>query len=606
MVLVRQHRSFSADSVVTMFNKNTRINPNWPQIHYRKDGKYTAISRGEFRQYVFQCVSALIDAGVRKGDHIAIYSANCWQWWVADMASLIMGAVVVPIYPTNSEEETLYIIKHAGVKICFTSGDEQFRNAAAVKKRFSSLKLIITMENRKGTGVVFFDAFLKKGQKKQNDALIEKKMSLVKSKDLATIIYTSGTTGNPKGVMLTHGNLVSDVLQLADVFGDYLADNDIFLSFLPLSHALERAAGYYAPIMFSSQVAFAESVRTVSEDMKEIQPTVLISVPRLYEKIHAGINSAIKSMPFHRRMIINAAFTVGMRNIPNVCANRKPSGFAGAVFSFFDSIVLAKMRYQIGMSRLKLAVSGGGPLSRNDTDFLLSMGVGVFEGFGLTEAAPVTHVGRVGKIRPGTVGTAMCDTKALLSDEGELLIKGPQVMKGYYREKKSTKETFTKNGYLKTGDLGKIDGEGYLTIMGRIKDIIVTSGGKNISPQNIEEALKKSNYIEHAAIVGDRMKFLSAIIVPDFIELEKWAAKNKISFSSRDDLVSMKEVKSLISNDLEVIMKKFSRVEQIRAFTIIPDTWGIDTGELTPTLKVKRRIITEKYAAQIKELYREK
>jgi long-chain acyl-CoA synthetase len=310
-------------------------------------------------------------------------------------------------------------------------------------------------------------------------------------------------------------------------------------------------------------------------------------------------------MPLPKRLVVKWALSVGRKNIPNLCANKPAKGLLARKLAFAEKKVFSVLRKEIGMANNLFTISGGGPLTYSDAEFFLSIGIHLAEGYGLTEAAPVTNANPIGKIKPGTVGPAMCDTKIKLSDEGEILVKGPQIMQGYYKDKAATKEVFTKDGWLKTGDLGFLDKDGFLTITGRIKDIIITAGGKNISPQNIEGSLKASRYIENVAILGDRRKYLSALILPDFNELEIWAKRQGIVYSGKDDMVRNQDVIRLYAHEIETIMKDFARVEQIRRFTVLSDVWGIETGELTPTLKVKRRVIESKYAELIDSLYKE-
>jgi len=304
-------------------------------------------------------------------------------------------------------------------------------------------------------------------------------------------------------------------------------------------------------------------------------------------------------------VVIRWALKVGKRNVVNVCENRAARGFFAKKLAFSDSNVFSLLRKETGFSRAKIVISGGGPLSFGDADFFLSIGTNLFEGYGLTEASPVTNVNPVGRIKPGSVGPAMSRTSVTLSDEGEILIRGPQVMKGYYKDTAATKAAFDRKKRLRTGDIGRIDDDGYLFITGRIKDIIVTAGGKNISPQNIELALKQSPFIEQVAIVGDRRKFLSALVIPEMEELEKWAKKHGIFANDRKEMVRHHEVKKLYSREIESKTKDFARVEKIRSFVLLDDIWGIDTGELTPSLKVKRRVIETKYANLIEAIYRE-
>ena len=604
MILENKPKKYWGGNVVDTFVLQSERLGGRPLVHYREDGVYVSKSWTEVREIVDDLSSYLISIGVKKGDRIGIFSSNCWQWWVADMASLSVGAITVPLYATNSAEECRYVLAHSSVKLCFTGSEDQTEKIKSITGKIASLKKIITFHDiPKKTAVFTLDAALEAGKKAKKIKEVNSRRKKIKGSDCASIVYTSGTTGNPKGVMISHDNFYTDCVQLLDAFGPYVGEDEVFLSFLPLSHVLERTAGYYTPIRIGCSVAFAENFRTIQRDLQDIQPTVIVSVPRLCEKIHAGFHSTVAGYSFIKRAIIKWALRVGQKNIPNICANREATGFFAKTLAFCDANVFTPLRKEIGFSRVRVAISGGGPLSYADGEFFLSIGINLFEGYGLTEASPVTNVNTVGKIKPGTVGPAMSMTEVKIADDGEVLLKGPQVMLGYYKDKVATKNAFDKKGYLKSGDLGIIDEDGHLTITGRIKDIIVTAGGKNISPQNIELTLQQCKYIEYVAIVGDRRKYLSALIIPDFTELEKWAKRGKLSFASREEMVKSPEVRELFSEQIDAMMSDFARVEQVKSFALISDVWGINTGELTPSLKIKRRVIESKYEKLIDSLY---
>jgi long-chain acyl-CoA synthetase len=339
------------------------------------------------------------------------------------------------------------------------------------------------------------------------------------------------------------------------------------------------------------------------ENFQEVRPTIIISVPRIYEKVHAGILAKVAESSGAKKAIFNWAMKMAAKNLPYQCKSMPRTGLFAKQFNLADKLVFANLKKAIGLDRLRFAISGGGPLSVSDAEFFIGMGMTILEGFGLTETTPITHFNRPGNIKPGAVGTAIPQTKVRISDEGEILIKGPQVMKGYYKNPKATKEVFTKDGYFKTGDIGVIDDEGFLRITGRIKDIIVTAGGKNISPQNIENSLKTSQYIEQVAVIGDRRKYLTALLIPAFEAVGKWAKKNGIAYSGNKDLIGRDEVQKLIAGEIERYTKQYARVEQIRKFKLLDGEWTQETGELTPTQKVKRRIIESKYGREIESLY---
>ncbi len=574
-------------------------------VAYRKDGKYVDISWNEMNDMIRALGAFLISIGIKKGDRVAIFSPNRYEWWVADQAILSIGAVNVPIYATNSAEEALYVLDHSESRACFVATEDHLERVLKVKKRLPKLKEIVIYDDlsRKKTGVMTFDQALEKGKAYKDKGAFDKRLKAIKPGDLATLIYTSGTTGNPKGVMLSHNNFVANVDQCLEDFRSMLGPDDVFLSFLPLSHSLERTSGYYMPVTLGAKVAFAGDVSTVQQDLLDVRPTCIISVPRLYEKIHAGIIAKVSDAPKVKKALFNAAMKTAARNLPYVCENKKPTGLLGKRVAFFDKVIFSKLKAALGMDKLKFAVSGGGPLSVSDAEFFLGMGITILEGFGLTETTPVTNVNRVGEIKPGSVGRAVKNTIIKISDDGEILIKGPQVMLGYYKNPAATKEVFTKDGFFRTGDIGVIDEKGRLSITGRIKDIIVTAGGKNISPQNIENSVKASKFIEQIAVIGDRRKYLSALVIPSFEDVKKWAKARGIPFTGNADLIERDEVIDLIGKEIEKYTKHFSRVEQIRKFRLLDAEWTQATEELTPTLKLKRRVIEKKYAKEIESMY---
>ena len=478
----------------------------------------------------------------------------------------------------------------------------------SVKKKLPKLELIITFDEIPGKkrGVMSFSQALKEGALYKKPGDFDKRLAAITQEDIATLIYTSGTTGLPKGVMLSHGNFAHNVNQSIDHFVPRLNSKDIFLSILPLSHAFERTTGYYIPVVFGISVAFVENITTtLLEDLVAVRPTVFVSVPRIFEKIHAAVLSRLADASSFKKALFGWTIKVAAQNMSYNCLDKPRRGLFAMKYNIADKLVFSKLKKAVGFENINFIVSGGGALSVSDAEFFLGMDIKMCEGYGLTETSPVTHANKPNFIKKGTVGQPLKDTLTKISDDGEILIKGPQVMVGYYKDKSGTKETFTKDGFLKTGDKGVVDEEGFLTITGRIKDIIITAGGKNISPQNIEGRLKESLYIEHVALIGDRRKYLSALVVPNFEELKKWAKKNGVAASSDSELINDAKVIAFFDADIKNRMKVFARVEQIRRFTLLVNEWSQQTGELTPSLKVKRHVIEEKYAAQIEEMYKE-
>jgi len=570
-----------------------------------KQGVWEEISWNKLNSMVRDIGMFLTSREIQPGDKVALFSPNRYEWWVADLATISVGAVSVPIYATNSPEESRYIIENSDSKMCFVGTREHMDKILQIKGKLPNLGEIIMFDDldKPVPGVITFQDACKEGKAAKNKDEFDKRLAFINTEDVVTIIYTSGTTGNPKGVMLTHKNFVSNVNQLQAVDPDFLSGDHTFLSFLPLAHSLERTVGYYCPIFLGHKVAFAESTEKLPENFREIRPTFLVSVPRIYEKFYSGIKAKAAGAPPVKKAMFNWAMGIARQNLPYVCENKERTGMFAFKYYLADKLIFNKLRVAIGMDMLHGAISGGAPLSVSDAEFFLGMGVRILEGFGLTETTPVTNGNKPKHIKPGTVGPAVKDTIIKISDVGEILVKGPQVMKGYYKNEAATKEAFTSDGFFRTGDIGEIDKDGYLKITGRMKDVIVTSSGKNISPQNIEHALIACPFIEQVAVIGDNRKYLSALIVPSYASLETWAKKNNVAFTSRKDLISKPDVKKLFEDETLKCMKDYSRVMQIRKFTLLETEWSQATGELTPTMKLKRNILNQKYSYQIESMY---
>lgn len=599
---------FQETCIPAVFQNNVEKFTDRAIVAYKNhDGVYTDISWKEMDNMVHNLGYFLINRGIQPGDKVSVFSPNRYEWWVADMAILSVGAVNVPIYATNSAEESRYVIDNSDSKMCFVATKEHMDKIVEVKPKLPNLGEIIIFDDLAGPAgdVIELKAALQEGSKNQKADEFDNRIKAINSRELATIIYTSGTTGNPKGVMLSHNNFFSNVQQCYNVDSQVFdrAAEMVYLSFLPLAHSFERTVGYYLPMSFGIKVCFAEDFSKILENFQEVRPTCIVSVPRLYEKIHTGIVSKVSGAPPVKKALFNWAMGIARDNLPYICNDKPRAGFFAFKYNLANKIIFTKLKEALGMNRLEFAFSGGGPLSVSDAEFFLGMGIKVVEGFGLTETTPVTNANIPSKIKPGTVGPAVKDTHVRIGEGGELLIKGPQVMMGYYKNEEATKEAFTDDGYFRTGDIAEIDEDGYVKITGRIKDLIITSGGKNISPQNIENSLKASRFIEQVAIIGDNRKYLSALVVPSFEELQNWAKDKGISAGSRKELIENEAVRQLFASEIEENTKDYARVEQIRKFTLLDKEWSQETDELTPTLKLKRRVINQKYGSIIDDMY---
>jgi long-chain acyl-CoA synthetase len=596
---------FKETSMGAIFQNRVEEYGDTTLVKYKNEGVWEDLSWNQINEKARNVGYYLLSKGIKPGEKIALFSPNRYEWWVADLAILSIGAVNVPIYATNSAEECRYIIENSDSIMCFAGTKEHMDKILTAKPNLPNLGEVIIFDELESPidGVITLNEAMKQGSAYANKDEFDERLKPIIIDDVATIIYTSGTTGNPKGVMLTHNNFVSNVNQLNAVDPEFLKGDHMFLSFLPLAHSLERTVGYYAPIFLGHKVAFAEDVSKLVQNLQEIRPTFMVSVPRIYEKAHAGIVAKVSTAPPVKKALFNWAMGLAKQNLPYISNDKPRTGMFGFKYNLADKIIFSKLKIALGMDRLVGALSGGGPLSVSDAEFFLGMGIRILEGFGLTETTPVVTGTKPSKIKAGKVGPAVKDTIIKIGEGGEVLIKGPQIMKGYYKNEEATKEVMTDDGFFRTGDIGELDEDGYLKITGRIKDILVTSGGKNISPQNIENSLVGSKFIEQVAIIGDNKKYLSALVVPAFESLEGWAKENNIAFSNRKELISNDEVIKLFEQEIEFNTKDYARVEQIRKFTLLETEWSQDTGELTPTMKLKRRIVNQKYASQIDLMY---
>ncbi len=602
---------YDHNSMAAIFQKNSAIFGEKAYASYKKDGRWADISWKAMNSLVHDLANYLISIGMKKGDRVGIFSPNRWEWHLAALAINSTGAVDVPIYATNSAEETEYILGNSDSKACFVGAEEHLAKVLKARSKLPMLEKVIIFDeaNVSQKRELTLSKALSIGKETPNSGTLEQRMGSLRPSDLSTLMYTSGTTGNPKGVMLTHGNFVSNVQNTFSEMKDLktgrglIGPDDVFLSFLPLSHSLERTAGFHGAILSGAKTVFAENLGKLLANCKEVRPSIIISVPRIYEKFHAGILTKSARVKGPKKAIFNFAMRQAERNLPYVCRDLRRKGLFAIKYRIAEKLVLSSLKKNMGMDRLRFAISGGAPLSQSDAEFFIGMGCKILEGFGLTETSPIMTFNRPWNIKPGTVGHPIPETEIKISDDGEILVRGPQVMTGYYKNEEATGEALMPDGFFRTGDIGIIDGEGFLKITGRIKDIIVTAGGKNISPQNLEESLKKSPFIEQAGIIGDGRKYLTALIVPEFRELKKWAGENGVKFSSRSDLIASEAVRTLFRKEIDAHTSHVSRVEQIRKFTILDAEWTQASGELTPTQKVKRKIINGKYAKEIEAMY---
>ncbi|HHO75083.1 MAG TPA: long-chain fatty acid--CoA ligase [Deltaproteobacteria bacterium] len=595
---------YSEKNIAGIFHNRAEKYQFEPCLCYKKEGKYAPISWRKMRDMVENLSLGLLCLGVERSEIVTIFSENCWEWLVADLAALSIGAADAPIYATNSGPEAAYIINDSGAKIVFVSDKDHLDRVLSVKSDITGVKHIITFDRIETDEkiVMCMDDLMRMGEKSQGKKTFEQRLGEIQPEDLATLIYTSGTTGQPKGVMLTHDNFVSNLLQCY-ASHPIIDHNDSVLSFLPWSHSLGRTVSVYLMMHIGAVNYLAESFSTVLQNFQETRPTLVVSVPRLFEKLHSGIFSQVENAAPLKKKLFFWATEIADRAVDYKVQNRSMPPVLEIQYALAEKMVFSKLRTALGLDKVRIFISGGGAIAVEIDRFFNSIGVPVHNGYGLTETTPVTNVNRFDIFEFGSVGPALADTQVKIAQDGEILIKGPQVMKGYYNKPQETKDVFTEDGWFMTGDIGRIDEKGCLHITDRKKDIIVTAGGKNISPQNIENTLTTDIFIEQAVVIGEGRKYLSALIVPSFLELSKYAKEQGISFDTNEDLITKPEVLSFYNDRINNLMQDYAKVEQIRRFKLLEKEFSIETGELTPTLKMKRKVIGINFSEKIESMY---
>jgi long-chain acyl-CoA synthetase len=513
-----------------------------------------------------------------------------------------MGGITVPIYTTLVPEQVKYIVDDSDAKIVVFSNDVQWQKIKAVKKDLSKVKHYITFNREALEGVLTFAQVLERGKKVAalQPELFEKLALQIRPDDEASIIYTSGTTGIPKGVILTHSNFLSNIKTATQILE--FSEKDTVLSFLPLSHILERMVTF-AYVFKGCTIGYAESVETVAENLLEIRPHIMVSVPRVFEKIYSKVMDNVLSSSSLKKKIFFWAVKVGKRHGTKKLAKQPISGFLQFKRNLAHKLVFSKIIEKTG-GRVRFFVSGGAPLSKDIAEFFYALGLVVLEGYGLTETSPVISVNTFDDLKFGTVGKPIPGVEVKIAPDGEILTRGPHVMKGYYKKEAETKEAF-EGDWFRTGDIGHIDEEGFVVITDRKKDLIITSGGKNVAPQPIENLLKTNPYISNAVVIGERRKFVSALVVPNFEKLKEYAKGNDIRYKELKELVQDANVQNFMKAEVDRSTPGLAAYERIKKIALLDRDFEIERGEITPTLKVKRNIIEEKYRDLIDALYRE-
>jgi len=570
-------------------------------LHYTRDGR-RALSTEQFLAATAALSQALSELGVRRGDRVMLLSDNRPEWHVVDLAVLALGAVDVPVYGTLTPEQVAYQGRDSGAVAAVADGPDQMTKLLEARAQCPALEHLVQMDGPREPGVLAFDDLVETGRSPVAEARFWDRAADVAESSLATLIYTSGTTGEPKGVMLTHHNIVTNVVESSTRARVDTAD--LALEFLPLCHVLERMVGYI--YMAHATTRAYCSVYDVADLLTEIRPTLLVGVPRFFEKVRLRVLERVASAPPVKRALFEWALEVGREASNLRIAGLEPRGMRATRLRWADDLVLSKVREGLG-GRLRMCICGGAELPLPVNQFFHALGLTLLEGYGLTETSPVICVNGVepGMIRLGTVGKPLPNLEVKLAEDGELLVRGPSVMQGYWNKPVQTAEAIDDDGYLHTGDIAEVDDDGFVLIVDRKKDLIVTAGGKNVAPQPIEMQLKQSPLVDTAVLVGDGRPFIAVLFSPNFEELERWARTHGLEGLTRETLVEHPMTERLFSDIVATANASLARYEQIRRLCVLPVTLTIEGGQLTPTLKVKRRVVEQQYRDLIDALYRD-
>ena len=592
-------------SIPDMLRQNASRFAGKPALKYRRQQHFVTLSYAEYYNRALMAARGLVKCKVKPGDRVAILSENRAGWVIADMGILCAGGVTVPIYPTNTPEQIAYALQHSGAKIVFVSTRSQYAKLLLICQAIPEVELVVSFERFLGDTALPVCTFYQLSEidlpiTASERVEIESVIDRITREDLLTMIYTSGTTGIPKGVMLTHGNILYNAFYIIEI-AEVITADEVMLSFLPLSHILERTAGYYTTIMGGSLMAIADSVEKVSENMLEIKPTAMVGVPRLFEKIYSSIFEKVHQMSALKRGLFHWALKVGHRYVDLKYIEKRNPGWVAVKYRLADFLIFSKIRERFG-GRMRFFCSGGAPLDKSINEFFWVIGIPILEGYGLTETSPAVCFNSPSFVRFGSVGLPLPGTSFRVEADGELSVRGPQVMKGYYNNPEGTKESLA-DGWLKTGDIGHIDADGFIFITDRKKEMIITAGGKNIPPQPIENELKLDKYISQAFVYGDRKPYLVALITPNMERLFEFARDHQIEFFDLEDLVINDRVVKLFTERIGEVNARIARYESIKRFVVLAHDFSIDGGELTPTLKLRRKVIYAKYQEKIDGLY---
>ncbi|MBK7630362.1 MAG: long-chain fatty acid--CoA ligase [Ignavibacteriales bacterium] len=573
-------------------------------LKHKVAGKYVGITYDQLKEETDAFAFGLASLGIKKDDKIAIIAENRPEWVYSDFAILSLGAIDVPLYPSLTSESVEFILNNSESKVIIVSTKFQLNKVMKIRDKCKTLKYIILLNEKdvddKIKDLLSFSKVQELGKtfSKAHTSLLKDSLSIIKPDDICTIIYTSGTTGEPKGVVLTHRNILSNVQAALDCFP--IGSTDVFLSFLPLCHIFERMAGYYTAFAAKCTVCYAESIETVAQNLVDIKPTIMTSVPRLFERIHSKIIKNVDSQPLKKQKIFYWAMDVGVR-FNEAKKNGNISVALSLKHKLADKLVYGKLREKTG-GNLRFFISGGAALPLYLGKFFEAIGIIIVEGYGLTESSPVICANRVDDYKFGSVGKPFPGVEIKIASDGEILAKGPNIMQGYFKNKKETEATI-KDGWLYTGDIGVFDPNGFLMITDRKKHLFKTSAGKYIAPNPIESMFLASKYIDQFVLIGDRRMFLTALIVPDFEAVKEYADTHKIPYDKVEDLIRDEQIYKMLDKEMDQFQKKLANFEKVRKYVLLDRPFTIESGEITPSLKIKRKYVEERYQDLIEQMY---
>jgi long-chain acyl-CoA synthetase len=572
----------------------TLVRRNSDRLMLTREGdKWKTVSAQQLRSWVYATARQLQAWGIRKGDRVILLSENRPEWAITDFACLLLGVVDVPIYATQISEQCLFVLQNSGARVAFVSTRKQYEKLAAMRDQ-SSLEYIVIMDDAPElTDAIPMQSFLHDAPQ-DDDPALNAIGERIDPDDLATLIYTSGTTGTPKGVMLTHGNIASNLNVSLDMYE--FDKDDLCISFLPLSHVTARHLDY-ALFYAGVPLAYCPVIDDLPRTMREVHPTLIVAVPRVYEKVYNQVQNKAHGI---KRALIQWAHRVGTANRETILRGETPTSLS---WKLANALVFSKIREGLG-GRARVFVSGGAPLGKEIATWYADIGIRIHEGYGLTETSPVIALNNPVNHRLGTVGKPMANVEVRIADDGEVLVRGPSIFKGYWKMPEETAAVF-EDGWFKTGDIGGIDEDGFLSITDRKKDLIKTSGGKFIAPQPIENSLKVNQYISEAALLGDKRRFPAVLIIPSFEDLEQWAQHHGVRFSSRKELVRSHQVQSLYQGIVEELNNNLAQFEKLKKVFVVPEEPSVADGTLTPSMKLRRRHLTDRYKKEIDALYAE-